>query len=73
MSRSNSRGPNTRDGATSWLRGWRPAVGMASRNLRRNRVRTVLAVLGVCIGVLAVAALGTFGNVLALGANDAIV
>jgi len=45
---------------------------MASRNLRRNRVRTVLAVLGVCIGVLAVAALGIFGNVLALGADDAI-
>ncbi|EMA65493.1 ABC transporter permease [Halorubrum kocurii] len=59
-------------GVTGWLRGWRPAVSMASRNLRRNRVRTVLAVLGVCIGVLAVAALGIFGNVLALGADDAI-
>jgi putative ABC transport system permease protein len=45
---------------------------MAGRNLRRNRVRTLLAVLGVCIGVLAVAALGIFGNVLALGADDAI-
>ena len=55
-----------------WIRGWRPAVAMAARNLRRNRVRTVLAVLGVCIGVLAVAALGIFGNVLALGADDAI-
>ena len=51
---------------------WRPAIAMASRNLRRNRVRTVLAVLGVCIGVLAVAVLGIFGNVLALGADDAI-
>jgi putative ABC transport system permease protein len=60
------------EGAAGWLRGWRPAVSMASRNLRRNRVRTVLAVLGVCIGVLAVAALGIFGNVLALGADDAI-
>ncbi|EMA67000.1 hypothetical protein C461_09587 [Halorubrum aidingense JCM 13560] len=57
---------------SGWLRGWRPAVSMAGRNLRRNRVRTVLAVLGVCIGVLAVAALGIFGNVLALGADDAI-
>ena len=57
---------------SGWLRGWRPAVSMAARNLRRNRVRTVLAVLGVCIGVLAVAALGIFGNVLALGADDAI-
>ncbi len=61
-----------RGGITGWLRGWRSAVGMAGRNLRRNRVRTVLAVLGVCIGVLAVAALGIFGNVLALGADDAI-
>ncbi|SDF21577.1 putative ABC transport system permease protein [Halorubrum xinjiangense] len=59
-------------GAAGWLRGWGPAVSLASRNLRRNRVRTVLAVLGVCIGVLAVAALGIFGNVLALGADDAI-
>ena len=58
--------------AGGWLRGWRPAVSMAARNLRRNRVRTALAVLGVCIGVLAVAALGVFGNVLALGADDAI-
>jgi len=57
---------------SGWLRGWRPAVSMAGRNLRRNRVRTLLAVLGVCIGVLAVAALGIFGNVLALGADDAI-
>ncbi|ELZ33601.1 ABC transporter permease [Halorubrum tebenquichense] len=60
------------DGLAGWLRGWGPAVSMASRNLRRNRVRTALAVLGVCIGVLAVAALGIFGNVLALGADDAI-
>ncbi len=51
---------------------WRPAIAMAARNLQRNRVRTVLAVLGVCIGVLAVAVLGIFGNVLALGADDAI-
>ena len=51
---------------------WRPAIAMASRNLQRNRVRTVLAVLGVAIGVLAVAVLGIFGNVLALGADDAI-
>ena len=70
MSRDGSAGRS--DGLAGWLRGWGPAVSMASRNLRRNRVRTVLAVLGVCIGVLAVAALGIFGNVLALGADDAI-
>ncbi|GAA0544450.1 ABC transporter permease [Halorubrum ejinorense] len=69
---SRERSTPRRDGLAGWLRGWRPAVSMASRNLRRNRVRTVLAVLGVCIGVLAVAALGIFGNVLALGADDAI-
>ncbi|OYR40270.1 ABC transporter permease [Halorubrum sp. Eb13] len=69
MSRAD--GPD-RAGLGGWLRGWRPAVSMAARNLRRNRVRTALAVLGVCIGVLAVAALGIFGNVLALGAADAI-
>ncbi|SFR30840.1 ABC transporter permease [Halorubrum sodomense] len=65
-------GSRNANGLSGWLRGWRPAVSMASRNLRRNRMRTVLAVLGVCIGVLAVAALGIFGNVLALGADDAI-
>ena len=69
MSRSDAA---SRSGVSGWLRGWRPAVSMAARNLRRNRVRTALAVLGVCIGVLAVAALGIFGNVLALGAADAI-
>ena len=69
MSRSDAA---SRSGVRGWLRGWRPAVSMAARNLRRNRVRTGLAVLGVCIGVLAVAALGIFGNVLALGAADAI-
>ncbi len=63
---------SSEDGSLRRLRPWRPALGMAARNLRRNRVRTVLAVLGVCIGVLAVAALGIFGNVLALGADDAI-
>lgn len=54
------------------LGAWQPSVAMAARNLRRNRVRTVLAVLGVTIGVFAVATLGVFGNVLALGADDAI-
>ncbi|CDK37831.1 ABC transporter permease [Halorubrum sp. AJ67] len=72
MSGSNTGEIKSGGGATGRLRGWRPAVSMAGRNLRRNRVRTVLAVLGVSIGVLAVAALGIFGNVLALGAADAI-
>lgn len=52
------------------LGAWQPSVAMAARNLRRNRVRTVLAVLGVTIGVFAVATLGVFGNVLQLAATD---
>lgn len=43
---------------------------MALRNLSRNRTRSVLAALGIVIGVLAVATLGTFGNVLQLAATD---
>ncbi len=49
-----------------------PALTLAVRNLRRNRLQTALAVLGVCIGVFAIASLGIFGNVLAIGADDAI-
>jgi len=47
-----------------------PAVLMAVRNLRRNRLRSVLAALGIVIGVLAIATLGIFGNVLQLAALD---
>ncbi|MFC7176375.1 ABC transporter permease [Halosegnis marinus] len=47
-----------------------PAVRLAVRNLNRNRVRTVLAALGIVIGVLAIATLGVFGNVLQLSATD---
>lgn len=43
---------------------------MAVRNLNRNRTRSVLAALGIVIGVLAVATLGVFGNVLQLAATD---
>ncbi len=49
---------------------WVPAVRLAARNLDRNRVRTVLAALGIVIGVLAIATLGVFGNVLQLAATD---
>lgn len=47
-----------------------PAVRLAVRNLNRNRVRSVLAALGIVIGVLAIATLGVFGNVLQLAATD---
>ncbi|PSQ40613.1 ABC transporter substrate-binding protein [Halobacteriales archaeon QS_9_68_42] len=49
-----------------------PAVLMALRNLRRNRLRSVLAALGIVIGVLAIATLGIFGNVLQLAALDSL-
>ena len=38
-----------------------PAVLMARRNLTRTRVRSVLASLGIVIGVIAIASLGMFG------------
>lgn len=47
-----------------------PAVLMAIRNLDRNRLRSGLAVLGIVIGVIAIATLGIFGNVLQLSATN---
>ena len=41
-----------------------PSLFVASRNLRRNRVRSGLAMLGILIGVVAIASLGVFGSVL---------
>jgi putative ABC transport system permease protein len=47
-----------------------PAVMMARRNLSRNRLRSGLAVLGIIIGVLAIASLGMFGTTLRTGATQ---
>ncbi|MFC7228484.1 ABC transporter permease [Salinirubellus salinus] len=47
-----------------------PAVLMAFRNLDRNRLRSALAALGIVIGVVAIATLGIFGNVLQLSATN---
>jgi putative ABC transport system permease protein len=47
-----------------------PSVLMALRNLDRNRLRSALAALGIVIGVLAIATLGIFGNVLQLSATQ---
>ncbi|WP_224332914.1 ABC transporter permease [Haloprofundus halobius] len=47
-----------------------PAILMARRNLDRNRLRSALAALGIVIGVLAIATLGIFGNVLQLSATN---
>lgn len=49
-----------------------PEVFMAVRNLSRSRLRSGLAGLGILIGVVAIASLGMFGNVLSLGADDAL-
>jgi len=49
-----------------------PALALAWRNLRRNRLRSLLATLGIVIGVLAVATLGVFGNVVSLSAAQTL-
>jgi len=50
---------------------WRlPAVALAYQNLRRNRLRSLLAALGICIGVFVIVVLGVFGTVLQLSASQ---
>ncbi len=49
-----------------------PSLFVARRNLSRNRLRSGLAALGILVGVVAIASLGIFGNILALGADDAL-
>jgi len=50
---------------------WRfPSIALAWRNLRRNKLRSVLAALGICIGVFVVVVLGVFGTVLQLSASQ---
>lgn len=56
-------------GLTGWI--WRlPTVALAWRNLRRNRLRSGLAALGIAIGIFTVVVLGVFGTVLQLSAAD---
>ncbi len=45
---------------------------MATRNLTRNRFRSILACAGIAIGVFAIATLGIFGNVLSVEASESI-
>ncbi|WP_225334980.1 ABC transporter permease [Halomicrobium urmianum] len=54
----------------SRLRGWLPSVLMAWRNLWRNRLRTILAALGIVIGVVAIAGLGITGSALRYGTTQ---
>ncbi|WP_380678050.1 ABC transporter permease [Salinigranum sp. GCM10025319] len=39
-----------------------PVLALAARNLTRTRTRSVLAALGIAIGVIAIASLGMFGS-----------
>ena len=60
-----------RESADAGGTGWRlPALALAWRNLRRNRLRSILAALGICIGVFVVVVLGVFGTVLQLSASQ---
>ena len=43
---------------------------IARRNLQRNLFRSMLAVTGIVIGVLAIASLGILGNGLTLSVTD---
>jgi putative ABC transport system permease protein len=65
----NSDGADTRSDRLGVLARF-PSVLMAGRNLSRNRLRSALAALGIVIGVLAIATLGIFGNVLQLSATS---
>jgi putative ABC transport system permease protein len=47
-----------------------PALTLAVRNLSRQRLRAVLAALGIVIGVFAVVTLGLLGNALSLAATE---
>ncbi|WP_336360987.1 ABC transporter permease [Haladaptatus sp. ZSTT2] len=49
-----------------------PSVMMARRNLTRNKVRSALAMLGIVIGVLAIASLGIFGNTLQVSVTESL-
>jgi putative ABC transport system permease protein len=49
-----------------------PALVLATRNLRRNRLWSLLSTLGIAIGVLAIASLAILGNVLQLAAADSL-
>jgi putative ABC transport system permease protein len=48
-------------GVMGWFYRRFPALLMARRNLMRTKIRTLLAALGIVIGVIAIASLGIFG------------
>jgi putative ABC transport system permease protein len=49
-----------------------PSLLMARRNLTRTKVRSVLAALGIVIGVIAIASLGMFGLTLRFQITDSL-
>ncbi|GGL60475.1 ABC transporter permease [Halocalculus aciditolerans] len=49
-----------------------PALLMARRNIRRTPLRSALAVLGIVIGVVAIASLGVFGATLQYSATNTL-
>lgn len=66
---SHAESETPQNGLTGWI--WRlPTVALAWRNLRRNRLRSGLAAVGIAIGIFTVVVLGVFGTVLQLSAAD---
>ena len=45
-------------------------VDFAVRNLRRNWFRSLLAILGIIIGVLSISSMGILGNGIVLSVSD---
>ncbi|MBP2031286.1 putative ABC transport system permease protein [Methanohalophilus levihalophilus] len=43
---------------------------LAERNLKRQKVRTILAAIGIIIGVMAISSMGVLGNTLKLSVED---
>jgi putative ABC transport system permease protein len=56
--------PDPVDRVVSWFYRRFPSAKVARRNLARNRLRSALAVLGIVIGVVAIASLGIAGTTL---------
>ncbi|WP_411966278.1 ABC transporter permease [Haloferax sp. YSMS24] len=64
--------PSNRKRIATAPEGLTAAVFLARRNLARNRLRSTLAILGIIIGVFAIATLGILGSVIQLTAADAL-
>ena len=47
-------------------------VSLSMRNLKRQKVRTALAAIGIIIGVIAISSMGMLGNGLKLSVTDSV-